>query len=567
MKINLVYDMINESNTCALVLNDENTIIWINDSAEIFLRKKNYINKPFDSVFKVQKNGNGINYINIERYGKFILNEIEINRDNISKVIFLKAIHNLKDNNIKAFCYEEILNNINDGIIITDYEGKIVFFNKVQEKIENRKAEDMLGKFLWDVYAYDTEDESEHRKVFRYGEPILNKYRLLHYKNGLPRYISYNTYPMKKDNEIIGVYSISKSEENLHSLLTEVIDIKRKYINKDQNQIEKKLDNGTVYSFSDIRGSSDETKRIIKEAENIALLNRDVLIIGETGTGKEVFAQSIHNHSTKRTEPFVAVNCAAIPENLFESILFGTVKGAYTGALDTVGLFEKAKEGTLFLDELNSMPVFMQTKLLRVIQEKKVRRVGGSNVYPVFCKVISAINEEPKELMEKGLLRKDLFYRISGLTLHIPPLRERKSDTNDFIYFFINKYNRILNTSILDISDKLREKFFEYKWPGNVREFEYFMENLMIKVRKDRNELTVDDLPKHLLKEIESNKDVKGITIGNESLTSKLDDIERNIILTKLNENNWNISKTARDLKIIRQSLLYRMKRLGIKKP
>lgn len=355
----ILCNLLNEIKKIALVLDSSRKIIWRNSYSEEKMKGIEVVNKKFSEIGSVESEEK---ILSIPNLGSFVIEEINIGNADEDKILFLKPLQNLWDDNFKAITCEEILNNVNDGIIVTDYEGKIIYFNKVQESIE-KKSEDMVGKYLWNVYDYDSEEESEHRNVFRNGEPVLNKYRLMHYRDGLPRYISYNTYPIVIEDRVLGVYSVSKSEEKLHSMLSEVIDIKRKYISLEERGTLEKIDNGTTYSFSDIVGSSEETRKLIKEAENIALLDRNILIIGETGTGKEVYAQSIHNYGKKRTEPFVAINCGAIPENLMESILFGTVKGAYTGSVDTVGLFEKAKEGTLFLDELNSLPVYMQTKL------------------------------------------------------------------------------------------------------------------------------------------------------------------------------------------------------------
>jgi len=294
------------------------------------------------------------------------------------------------------------------------------------------------------------------------------------------------------------------------------------------------------------------------------MLDNNVLIIGETGTGKEVFAQSIHNFSKKKTEPYIAINCAAIPENLLESILFGASKGAFTGAVEHTGLFEEAGEGTIFLDELNSMPVSMQTKLLQVLQERKVRRVGGVNMTPVKCRVMCAMNEDPQKLIQNGKLRQDLFYRISGLCLYIAPLRERKEDILDFTFFYINKFNKLLNKNIKSLSPELQQILLGYNWPGNVRELEHMIENLMIRASGSQKALEISNMPLYIKETVLSAGNIDRTKTKKETLPDTLRSIEEKIIRESLNKNNWNISATSKELGVIRQSLLYRIKKLDI---
>ena len=432
------------------------------------------------------------------------------------------------DEKIKSYCLEQIIEKIDDGVMMSDYNGKIVIYNKAMEKLEDRKSSDMVGKFLWDAYGYKYEDKSEHRRVFETGHAVINKYEAHAYNNGKPRYVLYSTYPIVKDGNKIGVFSISKNETKLHSLLSEITELKRRFHRENQKESKKSYkSNGTTFTFSDIVGSSEIMSNLIKEAQSIAWLENNILIVGDTGTGKEVFAQSIHNYGKRYNEPFIGINCSAIPENLLESILFGTVKGAFTGALDHSGLFEEAGEGTLFLDELNSMPLSMQSKLLRVLQERRVRRVGGSNSTPIKCRIISAMNEDPVDLIRRGKLREDLFYRIAGYTLYIPPLYERKEDILELSEFFINKYNRIMNRNITGITRELKEVMTTYTWPGNVRELEHFIENIMVRTEEDDRYLRISNVPEYLKEAIIGSNAMDSIVEEKESLPETLDNIEK----------------------------------------
>lgn len=470
------------------------------------------------------------------------------------------------DRETLLYCYEKIIESISDGVLMSDSEGRVVVYNRAQEKLEELKGEEIVGKYLWEAYGYDPDAKSEHRLVLKSKEKIENKYEAHAINNGIPKYVSYSTYPILKNGKAIGVFSISKNETKLHSLLEETIELKRRFLSRDHDVPDSVEDvgNGTRYTFSQIIGDSDSTRQLIKEAQKIAWLDNNILIVGETGTGKEVIAQSIHNYGKKNREPFIGINCAAIPENLLEGILFGTVKGSYTGAVDHKGLFEEARSGTLFLDELNSMPVSMQTKLLRVIQERKVNRVGSSEFVPIKCRVVSAMNADPLILIREGKLRQDLYYRIGGLSLYIAPLRDRPEDILSLAHFFINKYSHMMHHQIDRLSADLEVAFRRYDWPGNVRELEHIIENLMVHSDEKDRVLESKNLPAYLKTALNIGT-VKTAPAKKEFLNDQINRIEREIISEALHRNAFNLSSTSRELGIIRQSLIYKMKRLTIK--
>lgn len=553
-----------------VILDGNGIIVWANDYVKGIFSEQEIIKKKFNDIFRVSVldilKSTSINMTYTEHC--YIVKGRRVYEKGLPMdMIFIESIQSFKNKDVKIHCLQSIINSIDDGIIMSDYEGKVVIYNKAMEKIEGVKAKDMLNKYIWDAYKYGIENESEHRKVFHSRKPIIKAYKAHVYNNNIPKYESYNTYPIIKEGEGVGVFSISKNETELKSLLSETVELKRKYIQKGLYRIsEKSMTNGTTFTFSDVVGCSETTSNLIKEAQTIALLENNVLIVGDTGTGKEVFAQSIHNFGSKSEEQFIGINCAAIPENLLESILFGAVKGAYTGAIDRTGLFQEAGDGTLFLDELNSMPVSMQTKLLRVLQERKVRKVGDVNNIPINCRVICAINEDPLQLIKAGRLRQDLFYRIAGLILYIPPLRDRREDISELYKFFITKYNRLMNRNITALSEELKKVILSYDWPGNVRELEHTIENLMVRTKENQTELTLSDMPTYLSKVILSSNAIERKRPRTESLTETLRDIEKKLIIESLKNNNWNISKASKSLGIIRQSLIYRMKKLEIEK-
>jgi len=551
----LISNVISRFKPYFLIMDKENEIVFISKKLKEILKRDNTINLKNElnkSSFEIAIDGKNYNIdrIKIEGYDNAIL--------------LLDEGDNFYDYETKYYCLEQIIENLYDGVLLSDKDGKVVIYNDSMEEIEARDSEDMIGKYIWDAYRYSDINKSEHMQVFHSKIPIINKYKAHAYKSGRPLYKSYSTFPIEKDGETIGVYSISKNETKLHSLLSETIELKRRF--KDKNKDQKIKSNGTRYTFTDIIGSSDTIRELIRESQAISWLDNNILIVGDTGTGKEVCTQSIHNYGTSNAEPFIGINSSAIPENLLESILFGTVKGAYTGAVDSSGLFEEAGNGTLFLDEINSMPMNMQTKLLRVLQERQIRRVGGKESYPIECRIISAMNEDPTQLMEEERLRKDLFYRIAGFNLYIPPLKNRKEDLFEMAHHFIARNNININRNIIGIDDNLKRIMENYQWPGNARELAHFIENIMIKTDEDERYLRSENIPnslKHIMNNNHPNlSDEKNIdTI---SLDRELNRMEKDLIIRALDKNNWNVTKSAVHLDITRQSLIYRMKKLEI---
>lgn len=482
------------------------------------------------------------------------------------QVIIFNSMVDFDNDNVRLYCLEEIIDNIYEGVIMSDHNGRLVLYNKPQEELEGLKAKNVLRKYLWDAYGYNNPELSEHRSVFNSGKPIVNAYKAHAFTNGEAKYLSYSTYPIYKNGKIIAVYTVSKNETSLRNLLHETIDLKRQLFSNDSSQSKKTINrNGTKYTFDDIKSESEKMKGLIKEAQNVALMQTNVLIVGETGTGKELFAQSIHNFGQNQSEPFIAINCAAIPENLLESTLFGTVKGSYTGAVDRIGLFEAAKKGTLFLDEVNSLPITLQTKLLRAVEEKLIRKIGGVNTVPVNCRLICAANKNPAELIERNILREDFYYRIAGAIIQIPPLRERDKDIIYLSYYFINKHKKLLGKKIESLSNELQQTLIKYQWPGNIRELEHTIQSAMIKA--DGKQLGVEHLPESFIDSLVQQDDLSSRTNSVQSLPKMLNTFETRILRKSLLKNNWNLTKTSKELGIIRQSLNYRMKKLDITKP
>jgi arginine utilization regulatory protein len=366
-----------------------------------------------------------------------------------------------------------------------------------------------------------------------------------------------NTFPIFKDGEIQGAVEIANDVTKLERLMKGNMNTK----------------GTTRFTFDHIIGNSPAIKEVIEFAKRAARTSSYVLIVGETGTGKELFAQSIHNASNRFSAPFISQNCAALPDNLIESLLFGTKRGAFTGAVDSPGLFEQANGGTLLLDEINSLNLNLQAKLLRVLQEKMIRRVGDTKDTSVDVRVIANINEDPIDAIANDHLRKDLYYRLGVVTLFVPPLRDRKEDIPLLVKHFIEKYNNRFQMNVKGLSEEVTRSFMEYDWLGNVRELEHIIEAAM-NIIMDEEEIQYAHLPfqyrsKMQMKEMmiplstvdHFIKESNDVTVP---LKDQMELFERSYIEHVLKKNDFNISKSANLLGLSRQSLQYRMKKLNI---
>lgn len=321
---------------------------------------------------------------------------------------------------------------------------------------------------------------------------------------------------------------------------------------------EKQEKNFEESEFEGILGKSKKMKELFKEIDIVCKSESSILIEGESGTGKELVAKAIHKRSKRKDKPFIAINCSAIPSELFENELFGHEKGAYTGALNReIGKIELAGEGTLFLDEIGDMPLFMQAKLLRVLQEKEFFRIGGKDLVKVKCRFISATNRNLEEMVENKEFREDLFYRINVIHLRIPPLRERKEDIPLLVEKFIDKFSKINGKNIYDIDKEALDMLINYDWPGNVRQLENVIERAVVLCQREI--ITVDHLPDRIKN---SSKNKVDTILNDNSLN--LYEIEKRIILKVLEEKNFNQTRAAQKLGISRKQLRTKMKNLGL---
>ena len=314
---------------------------------------------------------------------------------------------------------------------------------------------------------------------------------------------------------------------------------------------------------SEIISASPKMETVKKMILKVARSNSTVLVRGESGTGKELIARAVHNQSPRVAEMFQAVNCAAINENLLESELFGHEKGSFTGAhAEKKGLFEIADRGTLFLDEIAELDVGIQAKLLRALQERKIRRVGGTHELSVDVRVIAATNRDLRAMVSDGRFRDDLYYRINVLSIDVPPLRERREDIPVLIDYFLKKHTKNTSRLVTGLTTETKKLMNEYSWPGNVRQLESAIERAILLSEGDL--ITAEDLPTEVRQEVGPASE-GAFKLPAEGIN--FEDVERNLITQAMEQTDYNITKAAKLLGLTFRTLQYRLEKFGIKKP
>ncbi|MFT5873528.1 MAG: propionate catabolism operon transcriptional regulator [Clostridium sp.] len=447
----------------------------------------------------------------------------------------------IRNERAKAELFTIILENAKEAIIAVDRDGKITAFNKAAYKALNiPQIKKVSGHAINKIMP-----GLDLSKVIKNGEEEIGIINTIN-----DTMIISTRVPIKTGTYKAGVVITFQNFDKIQEI---------------ESKIRKELNSkGLVakYSFGDIIGNSAVLKKTIKIASQYSHVNSNILMIGDTGTGKELFAQSIHNASSRRLDPFVAVNCAALPENLLESELFGYVEGAFSGASKggKVGLFELAHKGTIFLDEVSEIPINLQAKLLRVLQEREIRKVGGHKVMPIDVRIICSSNLDLEEKVREGKFRQDILYRLNVLNLRLPSLCERSDDIELIAKHFIEKYCRKFNKFTPKITVEAIEILKNHKWPGNVRELRNICERLVV---FSESEYIIGDNLKELL--VSSDKqEKKTVQRNNENASKETEIIFENDMdtIAKLMQNtNFNKSEAAKILGISRTTLWRRLKK------
>jgi arginine utilization regulatory protein len=483
----------------------------------------------------------------------------------------------IKNNSSAIFIDEEdlfrsLVSFMNEWLYIVDQDFKIVYANQAALK-EVFCGENPNGRSIFDLFPRLTHESSIIAKSFGSGISYGNIMQTYYDIKGNQRASLVSTYPIKKDGKVIAVCEFGVDITGIANLSDSGIknEIKKRYITQKSTAVKEKE---KYYTLDSIIGNSPAIQKLKKEITQASTSSSNLFICGETGTGKEMVTQSVFMLSKDcKRDPFIAQNCAAIPETLLESLLFGTVKGAFTGAESRPGIFESANGGIIYLDEINSMPINLQAKLLRVIQEGRVSRVGSINEIATNFRLVSSTSVSPFALISKNALRSDLFYRLNVLYIEIPPLRKRMEDLPLLIDYFISEFNQRLGRQVIGFSRAALDRLMTYDWPGNVRELRNVVERAFSNTTKDIIDVDIlIGMRSYIQERLSSGSpakpthpsDVKGTE--RIILRDEMKKVEQSIICKALDLHKGNISKAARELDIPQQTLYTKLQKSGLLK-
>lgn len=436
-----------------------------------------------------------------------------------------------------------IMDYAHEGIIAVDKTGFVTVFNKSAQKIMNVSKEEVLGRYIPDILP-----NTGLMNVLNSGEEELGALQSI--GSGV---IAANRVPIKIGGEVVGAIATFQDVTKIQEL---------------EGRIRKQIHfKGLTakYTFDDIIGGSEAICQTIADARKFSGVDSNILITGETGTGKELIAQSVHNASHRQSGPFVAVNCAALPANLLESELFGYVEGAFTGAVrgGKAGLFELAHRGTIFLDEVSEISLDLQGRLLRVLQEREIMRLGDDRIIPIDVRVISATNKRLRQLAAAGRFRQDLLYRLDVLKISIPPLSRRKEDIMRLTYYFLEKYCQRFGKAIPVILPEAQRILMDYDWPGNIRELRNICERLAVLTTRQR--IGSEEVRKVLeIDEPESGLPASSVCFRFNGAPPRLAKMGRDELVQLLGQTGNNKAEAARALGVSRTTLWRKLKELGI---
>lgn len=445
---------------------------------------------------------------------------------------------------------DNILDNIHEAVCISDERGIVNYWNKSAERLYEIKAFDVIGKYVGEIFP-----NAMIMKVLKEGKRIEN---VLH-EPVEGKSVVLSTIPIyNSEGKIIAVVSTDRDITEEVKLSSQLEDArKRVKILQDTYQREFILQ----HSFDNITGKSKGMINAINLAQKVAPTSASILLTGESGTGKDVFARAIHNASERKGD-FVAVNCSAIPYSLLESELFGYMEGAFTGALKggRMGKFELANNGTLFLDEIGDMPMEMQAKLLRVLQDGVIYRLGSEKPVTTNARIITATNRDLKALIRENKFREDLFYRLAVVQIELPPLRDRSEDIKDLINLFINQVSKKERIDIVNVDQDIYTILKNYRWEGNVRELKNVVQRMV--VLSSNGEISTSDIPEYIIKESQGYEKSYEDTMD---LEKAVEAIERKIISEAMSKADGNKQEAAKILNIKRSTLYYKLDKYGYK--
>ncbi|MGM7719304.1 sigma-54 interaction domain-containing protein [Metabacillus sp. Hm71] len=461
-------------------------------------------------------------------------------------------------NQLKAF-YEAVVQTSDASVTVIDDNELVCTWTEGAEKIFSINREAILGRPITDFF-----ENLEILQSLHEGKSIVGQY----HQARSDLFVLINSNPVYYNGQIIGAV-VSETDVTNQVVLNEKLFNMSSEVHRLEQEVAKYKDSFDPFNF--IKGKSAAIQRTVHIARKVCSVKSTVLILGESGVGKEVFAKAIHEASEESNAPFISINCGAIPASLFESELFGYERGAFSGAdsKGKKGKIELAKGGTLFLDEVGEMPLDMQVKLLRVLQERKYYRVGGEKEINIDFRIIAATNRDLQELIKEGKFREDLYYRLNVVSLHIPPLRDRKEDIIELTHYFLNDFSLSYQRTIHELSPEVIHELLRYDWPGNIRELRNVIERLVVfatdgVIKRDYLPFNTNnisfDTPKKIASNICKESDVTIL-----SLQEEMDQHEKKVIKRALQILDGNKLECAKQLGVTRTTLYNRLKRLGLK--
>lgn len=460
-------------------------------------------------------------------------------------------------------CLMSIAEALPIGLHVIDSNGVTIAYNSAAARLDGIEVHEAIGQHILDLFPSLTPATSRLLNAVKTGKAVPQSQQT--YVNNRGRVVSVinSVYPLIVGGKVVGAFELMNDIGSLAETAHRLVSLARSQVSGRGESDSEASDRGLV-GFDDIVTNHPKMLAAIELARRAAPLDCAILVYGETGTGKELMVQAIHKASG-HPGPLVEQNCAALPETLLESILFGTVAGAFTGARDRPGLLELARDGTLYLDEINSMPRELQAKLLRVLQDRYVRRVGDTKKRPTSFRVIASTNVDPWQAIHAGQLRADLFYRLTTVLIELPPLRERDGDLEILVTHFLMQLNARLGKEVKGLTEDVWAAFRKHHWPGNVRELQHVLEHAMVMVSGDL--ITLDVLPEYISRRYDrpqkTNGTVRSTSAG--SLRAAVEEFEREAIVAVLQRCGGNVSRAARELGLPRQTLQSKLHRFGIR--
>ncbi len=475
---------------------------------------------------------------------------------------------------MEAEFFRVVLDALEEGIHVVDTRGITTVYNQAAARLDNLDPDEVIGRPVLEVFPSLTAETSTLLRVLASREPVTDREQTFTTYKGKTVTTINSTLPIfAQDGTLLGAIEISRDVTRLKDLSERLVSLQARMLHTDGRPAATggNAASGAIYTFADFVGESAAIKRLKDIATRAAARNAPVLVWGETGVGKEVLVQAMHNASGRREKPFIGQNCAALPDTLLEGILFGTSRGGFTGAVDRPGLFELAGGGTIFLDEIDSMQPDLQAKLLRVLQDGVVRRLGDTATRRVDARVMAASSMNPEDAVKAKKLRPDLYYRLNVISFGLPPLRERIEDVPRLTAHFVAGANKRYGTRVSGVTPEVMAFFVAYHWPGNVRELQHAIEGAASLLPDDRRVIGVDDLPPQVARAL------KGTAVREAGtkepgarepranaglpLREQLAIIERMLVEQALEAEGGNVARAARRLGIPRQTLQYRLTR------